>query len=191
MFDSRATKVGRYRLRIVVRGHTLQHIATLRRNESGRLLWWVYPLGCSIPHYLRIVLLACPGLWWRIWRRRRSVLRIVYRTKRPPRLRWQRWQRWQRWLRWSSGCSSEFGVLCTEFVIRYVTPGGVYAMSCPPIVCDPRYRVRNCYIPRVVPYVHPIVTVNRNVIVNVPRHYYVPTTRNVVVDPGCPGCRPY
>jgi hypothetical protein len=57
---------------------------------------------------------------------------------------------------------------------------------CPPIVCDPRYVVRDCYIPREVPVVHPIVNVNRHVIVNVPKHYYQPITRNVVVDPGCP-----
>jgi hypothetical protein len=64
---------------------------------------------------------------------------------------------------------------------------------CPPIVCDPRYVVRDCYIPREVPVVHPIVNVNRHVIVNVPKHYYQPVTRNVVVDPGCPGktCHPH
>jgi hypothetical protein len=59
---------------------------------------------------------------------------------------------------------------------------------CPPIVCDPQYVVRDCYVPREVPVVHPIVNVNRHVIVNVPRHYYQPVTRNVVVDPGCPDC---
>lgn len=67
-------------------------------------------------------------------------------------------------------------------------------MRCPPIICPPRYSVRDCYIPRMVPYVHPIVNINRHVIVNVPRHYYVPMTRNIVVDPGCPGYvgrRPY
>jgi hypothetical protein len=57
---------------------------------------------------------------------------------------------------------------------------------CPPIVCDPRYVVRDCYVPREVPVVHPIVNVNRHVIVNVPKHYYQPITKNVVVDPGCP-----
>jgi hypothetical protein len=60
--------------------------------------------------------------------------------------------------------------------------------KCPPIVCDPQYVVRDCYIPREVPVVHPIVNVNRHVIVNVPKHYYQPMTKNVVVDPGCPGC---
>jgi hypothetical protein len=60
-------------------------------------------------------------------------------------------------------------------------------MSCPPIMCKPQYRVRDCYIPRMVPYVHPIVNVNRHIVVNVPQHFYVPLTRNVFVDPGCPG----
>lgn len=59
--------------------------------------------------------------------------------------------------------------------------------KCPPIMCDPQYIVRDCYIPREVPVVHPIVNVNRHVIVNVPRHYYQPMTKNEVVDPGCPG----
>jgi hypothetical protein len=61
------------------------------------------------------------------------------------------------------------------------------SQHCPPIVCDPQYVVRDCYIPREVPVVHPVVNVNRHIIVNVPKHYYQPITRNVVVDPGCPG----
>lgn len=62
-------------------------------------------------------------------------------------------------------------------------------MNCPAHICPPVYNVHNTYIPRTVPYIHPVVNINRRVIVNVPRHYYVPVTRNVVVDPGCPGCR--
>ncbi len=58
--------------------------------------------------------------------------------------------------------------------------------QCGPIVCDPQYVVRDCYIPREVPVVHPVVTVNRHIIVNVPKHYYQPKTQNVTVDPGCP-----
>jgi hypothetical protein len=71
-------------------------------------------------------------------------------------------------------------------------PGYDMPHGCPPIVCPPQYCIRDCYIPREVPVVHPIVNVNRHVIVNVPRHYYQPMTQNVVVDPGCPGksCRP-
>ncbi len=60
--------------------------------------------------------------------------------------------------------------------------------KCPPIICPPQYVVRDCYIPREVPVIHPIVNVNRHIIVNVPRHYYQPSTQDVVVDPGCPGC---
>lgn len=59
--------------------------------------------------------------------------------------------------------------------------------KCAPIVCDPQYVVRNCYVPREVPVIHPIVNVQRHVIVNVPRHYYQPMTKHEVVDPGCPG----
>ncbi|EHL79581.1 hypothetical protein HMPREF1015_01003 [Bacillus smithii 7_3_47FAA] len=55
-----------------------------------------------------------------------------------------------------------------------------------PIECPPRYNVRNHYVPRQVPYIHPVVNVNRYNIVNVPRHIYRPVTRNVVVDPGYP-----
>jgi hypothetical protein len=60
-------------------------------------------------------------------------------------------------------------------------------MYCPrPIVCPPRCMYRDSYIPREVPYIHPIVHVNRQHIVNVPRHIYQPITRNVVVDPCYP-----
>lgn len=58
--------------------------------------------------------------------------------------------------------------------------------GCPPIVCDPQYVVRDCYIPREVPIIHPIVNVTRHNIVNVPRHYYQHSTKDVTVDPGCP-----
>lgn len=59
--------------------------------------------------------------------------------------------------------------------------------GCPPIVCDPQYVVRDCYIPREVPIIHPIVNVTRHNIVNVPRHYFQHSTKDEVVDPGCPG----
>lgn len=55
-----------------------------------------------------------------------------------------------------------------------------------PIICPPKHVVRDCFIPRVVPYIHPIVRINRFNIVNVPRHIYRPITRNVIVDPGYP-----
>lgn len=50
-----------------------------------------------------------------------------------------------------------------------------------PIVCPAQYVVRDYYTPRVVPVIHPIVTVNRQNIVNVPQHYVQPTATNVVV----------
>ncbi|GMA49997.1 hypothetical protein GCM10025857_13540 [Alicyclobacillus contaminans] len=62
-------------------------------------------------------------------------------------------------------------------------------MNCPPIVCKPKYIVRDCYIPRMIPYVHPVITVNRHIVVNVPQHFYQPMVQNVLVDPGCPGRR--
>jgi hypothetical protein len=59
--------------------------------------------------------------------------------------------------------------------------------ACRPIVCDPQYVVRDCYVPREVPVIHPIININRHVIVNVPKHYSQSSTKDVVVDPGCPG----
>lgn len=58
--------------------------------------------------------------------------------------------------------------------------------QCPPVVCDPQYVIQDCYVTRMVPYIHPVVNVNRQIIVNVPQHFYRPVTKNVVVDPGCP-----
>lgn len=53
-----------------------------------------------------------------------------------------------------------------------------------PICCPPQYCVQDYYTQRIVPVIHPIVTVNRQNIVDVPQHYYQPMTRNVVVDRG-------
>ncbi len=53
-----------------------------------------------------------------------------------------------------------------------------------PIICPPKCVFHDSYIKREVPVIHPIVNVNRQHIVNVPRHIYQPVTRNVVVDPG-------
>ncbi|WDM02806.1 hypothetical protein JI721_01645 [Alicyclobacillus cycloheptanicus] len=69
-------------------------------------------------------------------------------------------------------------------------PAHAPKQGCPPVMCDPHYVVRDCYVPREVQYIHPIVQINRHVIVNVPKHVYQPITKNVVVDPGCP-CPPY
>ena len=54
----------------------------------------------------------------------------------------------------------------------------------PPIVCPPIYEYCDSYVPREVPIVQPIVRVNRKVIVNVPKYYVQPTTREEVIDPG-------
>lgn len=53
-----------------------------------------------------------------------------------------------------------------------------------PICCPPQYCVQDYYTQRVVPVIHPIVTVKRQNIVDVPQHYYQPLTQNVVVDRG-------
>lgn len=52
-----------------------------------------------------------------------------------------------------------------------------------PIVCPAQYVVRDYYTLQVVPVIHPVVTVNRQNIVNVPQHYIQPLTTNVVTAP--------
>ncbi|TQR18983.1 hypothetical protein [Psychrobacillus vulpis] len=52
-----------------------------------------------------------------------------------------------------------------------------------PVVCPPQYRVRDSFLPRMQPVIHPIVNVNREHTVNVPQHFYTVTNRNVVVNP--------
>lgn len=52
-----------------------------------------------------------------------------------------------------------------------------------PIVCPPQFRVRDSFLPRMQPVIHPIVNVNREHIVNVPQHFVTQTNRNVVVNP--------
>lgn len=54
--------------------------------------------------------------------------------------------------------------------------------ECPPIYCDPQYVVHDTYVPRYVPYVHPIIHVNRKNIVNVPKHVFQESYENVVRD---------
>lgn len=63
-------------------------------------------------------------------------------------------------------------------------------MECPPVVNPPKYVYHDCYIPRMVPHIHPVIHVNRYNIVNVPQHFYPQEVKNVVVDPGCPNCPP-
>lgn len=64
-----------------------------------------------------------------------------------------------------------------------------------PIVCPPNYRFHDEFMPREVPVIHPIVNVNRQHFVDVPRHYFTETTENVMGTPvhphmgrGC-GCQ--
>lgn len=56
-----------------------------------------------------------------------------------------------------------------------------------PICCPPQYCVRDYSTPRIVPVIQPVVTVNRQNIVDVPRLVVQPSTRNVVVDRGFQG----
>ncbi len=58
--------------------------------------------------------------------------------------------------------------------------------QCKPIVCDPQYVFHDCYVPREVPIVQPVIHVQRKIIVNVPRHYVQPMVKHKVIDPGCP-----
>lgn len=58
-----------------------------------------------------------------------------------------------------------------------------------PVVCPPDYRFHDEFMPREVPVIHPIVNVNRQHFVDVPRHYFTETTENVMGAPvfPCPG----
>jgi len=64
-------------------------------------------------------------------------------------------------------------------------------ICCPPICCPPQYCVRDYYTQRIIPVIHPVVNINRQNIVDVPRHYYQPMTTNVVVDPSSQGYQGY
>lgn len=48
-----------------------------------------------------------------------------------------------------------------------------------PIVCPPQYRCHDTFIPREVPFIHPIVNVNRQHYADFPRHYF--TESNVTI----------
>lgn len=48
-----------------------------------------------------------------------------------------------------------------------------------PIVCPTQYRCHDSFVQREVPFIHPIVNVNRVNTVNVPRHYFTESTQNV------------
>lgn len=61
-----------------------------------------------------------------------------------------------------------------------------------PVVCPTQYRHHDQFIPREVPFIHPIVNVNRQHIVEVPRHFWTETTENVMGQtlPANPGMGP-
>lgn len=59
-----------------------------------------------------------------------------------------------------------------------------------PIVCPPEYRFHECYTTQEVPYVHPIVNVNRHNVIGVPQHYYTETTEDVMGNFYYPGGPP-
>lgn len=59
-----------------------------------------------------------------------------------------------------------------------------------PVVCPTQYRCHDQFFPVQQPYVHPIVNVNRQHPVIVPRHYYTETTENVMGQPVFPGQGP-
>jgi len=61
-----------------------------------------------------------------------------------------------------------------------------------PVVCPTQYRCHDKFVPREVPFIHPIVNVNRVHTVEIPRHYFTETTQNVMGQtlPARPGMGP-
>ncbi len=60
-----------------------------------------------------------------------------------------------------------------------------------PIVCPPRYRVHDSFIPRMQPVIHPTVNVNREHVFPVPQHFFPQVTRNEVANQGFQQATPY
>lgn len=61
-----------------------------------------------------------------------------------------------------------------------------------PIVCPPLCRYTDTYIQREVPHIQPLINVNRQHIVDVPKTYYREINQTVVVPPNqAPGRYPY
>ena len=56
-----------------------------------------------------------------------------------------------------------------------------------PICCPPLCCVQDSYYQRFVPVIQPVVTINRQNVIDVPQVYYQQTTRNVVVNQGFQG----
>lgn len=59
-----------------------------------------------------------------------------------------------------------------------------------PIVCPTQYRYNDCFTKQEIPYIHPIVNVNRHNVVGVPQHYYTETTQDVMGSTIMPGRGP-
>lgn len=59
-----------------------------------------------------------------------------------------------------------------------------------PIVCPTQYRFHDCFSTQDIPYIHPVVNVNRQNVVGVPQHYYTETTENVMGSMIMPGMPP-
>lgn len=59
-----------------------------------------------------------------------------------------------------------------------------------PIVCPTQYRFHDQFTPQEIPVIHPIVNVNREHMVPVPRHFYTESTQNVNCGPVRPGFGP-
>ncbi|WP_156291937.1 hypothetical protein [Oceanobacillus salinisoli] len=55
-----------------------------------------------------------------------------------------------------------------------------------PIVCPPKYVVRDRFVPRIQPIIQPVVKVDRLNVIDVPRHIVRPFRKRVVVDPRIP-----
>lgn len=53
----------------------------------------------------------------------------------------------------------------------------------PPIVCPPLCRYTDSYTEREVPVIQPLININRQHIVDVPKTYYEEINENVVVSP--------
>lgn len=63
-------------------------------------------------------------------------------------------------------------------------------MSCypvNPIICPTQYVVRDSYAQRAVPVIQPVVTINRQNVVDVPQYFIQPSSTNVVVNQGFQG----
>lgn len=69
-------------------------------------------------------------------------------------------------------------------------PGQQQGFPMQPVVCPTQYRFNDCFTTQEIPYIHPIVNVNRHNIVGVPQHYYTETTENVMGSTIMPGRGP-